>query len=257
MNFEYSATRFLPHTEAYEIVLRYAEENEMNNTLKALPLVRSMMLPPEGINVFYVKGAHQTAGYFNHALAIARALIDLAVPFSKEETDICIAAGLCHILQELVDLEAEQEAFLSLTSLDPRIYEIVRLITRIDPLTDAQQKIFYDRIQMNKLAVLVRLADRGNLVQNLHGSSLTDAREYVRETRTYFYPMCIYAKEHYPELSMVVSLLMDKLRYMIEVMDILTTRFRDQEAQLVTEIVNLKDENSRIRTSIAKIKQQK
>lgn len=252
--YAYNEEDFQPYRTNYQFVYEFATNRQMVNTSLALPLVRGILVAAPWKEIPYKKDAALRLGYYAHSLEIARMLIDLDVPLSREETDLVIAAGLCHVLIELIRFEKGGQELIEAFHLDPRVLQIIQLITRNDPLSEEEQRRFYLRIQENKLAILARLADRGNLVERLHTMTIWTAQEYVHETRTYFFPMCIYAKEHYPELASVVGILMEKMRYMIEVADILTNRFREHENTLTKEILELKEENARIRSLLKKLR---
>lgn len=161
-----------------------------------------------------------------------------------------LAATLCHVLVELVDFPKKGAELTERYYLDSYVLELINLITRDDPLTEEQEIRFYERIRENKLATLIRIADRANLVEQLHRLPPWTAQEYIYETRTYFFPLCLYARDRYPELSPKVRVLTEKMRYMMEVIDILSARFRDSETALTREIISLEDDNFRLRSRI-------
>ena len=246
-----------PTAEAYAYIESYAYEKKLYNTLLALPLVRGFMLAPADKKVTFRKDFGKEKAYYKHCLAVARMLIDLEIPISDEETDIILAAAICHIMRELIAFPGRAEELTTIYHLDPRVFETVKLVTRDDPLPEKEQRLFYQRIQGNKLALLVRLADRGNLVEQLYGMSLWDAQEYIRETRTYFFPMCIYGKEHFADIRTIINLLMEKMRTLIEVADILSTRYQEREVEITKDILDLQEENSRLRGFIATLEEEK
>lgn len=243
--------------ELYAFIERYAKEKNLLYTAVALSLVQSVLSIAAETMADKHNAPERYQVYFQHSLSICRMLIDLHIPLKKEEEDIILAAAICHVLPENrteVNFENLDEKLTGKYHLDPAITEIIKLITREDGMTEEEQKLFYERIKRNKLALLVRLADRGNLVERLHGLSSWSAREYISETRKYFFPLCIYAKEYYPELTGPVSIMMEKMRCHIEASEILLNRYETREMELTKEILALKEENARIRSTIRKMR---
>lgn len=233
--------------ENYRYIRSYAESRNLGCTAAALPAVQNIMANAADLPQSRFHSAHVHIGYFQHALAVCRMLIDLRLPLERREEDILLSAAICHVLPETIcynDLEGEIGA---VVLLHPEIYSIVRLLFREDNLSDAQQKLFFESVRRNKLALLIKLADRGNLVQQLYGVSSWSARQYIYETKTYFFPMCIYAKEHYPELLAPVSVLMEKMRCLIQVGEILLSRYEATETALSQEILHLQEENATLK----------
>lgn len=255
--FEFDPAFMKGAEEQYDFVQQYVMEKQLFASAYALPLVRGIMSQSADCFSETEAGKQRYRLYFQHCLSVSRMLIDLHLPVSKEEEDYVIAAALCHILPEndsFVTFENLEEMLSWKYLLSSKITEIVRLITRKDGMSEENKKVFYEQIQKNKLALLVRLADRGNLVEQLYGLNSWSAHEYIHETRNFFFPMCIYAKEYYPDIVGPVSVLMEKMRCLIEVSEILLDRYEKREQQLSQEILALKEENSRIRGMIRSLK---
>lgn len=247
---EYKYNDFGPYAKTYQFIERYAHKHQLMNTCIALAVLRGLMIPNPAHPTKFRRDANRHAVYFGHALAVTRLLVNLDLPVNREETDYMLAASLCHVIVEMVDLPQRGAELTERYRLDPYVYELISLITRDDPLTEEQEIIFYERIRDNKLASMIRIADRANLVEQLHRLPIWTAQEYIYETRTYFFPLCLYARDHYPELSPKIRVLTEKMRYMMEVIDILSARFRDSEAALTREIISLEDDNFRLRSRI-------
>lgn len=227
--------------ESYELVEAYAQAGQLQNTLKALPLVQDLVFRTGGMSNSPFEDA---VTKLRHCLAMARILIDLHIPVEREEEDILLASALCHILP------ASSELFQSEGILDPRVFETIRLIRLGDAMNDEKLAAYTARVQENRLALLLRLADRGNLVEQLHSFSGWSTRRYIYETRNFYLPMCVYGKEHYPDLIAPVSILMEKMRSLTEVAEILLGRYEARETELTREILDLQEENARIRDAI-------
>ena len=66
--------------------------------------------------------------------------------------------------------------------------------------------------------------------------------------------MCIYAKEHYIELLSPIGILLEKLRNLTDVAEMLFAKFESMEIELTREILQLKEENATIKGIIQKLK---
>lgn len=227
--------------EMYRDLLQHSTAGD----LKYLPLALDFM----GEKVLADPANDVNKGYFEHAIAIAWMLMDLTFPLSKEEEDCMLTAALCHILPELFyDIDVKSEC--KRVGLDERIANIILLITRKDGMDEEQTACHYENLKKDKLALFIRLVDRSNLVEHLYGISQIQAKAYINETKKYFLPICIYAKEQYPQFRGQISIVMEKMRTLIQVMEILFARYELEENALNDEILNLTEENSRLRTII-------
>lgn len=240
-------------SELYESIESRANRKQLRSTALALPLVRWILYHavqnPNG------RFSEETSyrGYYTHALAVCHMLIDLHVPISREEEDVLLAAALCHILPETihsVDLHGELvEKF----TLEEAVYQTVAILYRDDDNTpQGGEKRFFDRIAANKLALLIKLADRGNLVEQLYGISGWTARSYIHETRSFFFPLCIYAKDRYPDLLAPVSVLLEKMRSLTDLSEILLSRYEAREQELSMEILALEEENRALKRMLGR-----
>lgn len=193
---------------------------------------------------------------FKHAIDMCRMMADLHIPISMEEEDILLAAALYYDMVKVIPLLDMGADLFAYYELDQRIYDIVALISQQWSAREVDKKALYDKIQKEKLGMLIVLTARGNLVQQLYGMSIWRAREYVHDTRLYFLPMCNYAKQHYIDILTVVSILMEKIRCLIEVTDILTSRYQEREMSLMNEMLTLQEENARFRGMITSLERE-
>lgn len=240
------------YVSLYKFVEQYALEKHLLNTSIALPLVRGVIsrvsseLPDE------FKGASEYASDFTHCLSVTKMLISLHVPLSQTEEDILLASSICHILPENIPYQASENQLTQKYCLDPAVHKIIMLLYRRDGLSEGEQKRYFKRIQSNRLALLIALADRGNLMGHLYEISSWSARKYIHETRSHFFPMSVYAKEHYQDLLPVINVLTEKMKSLIEIEEILLSRYEAQETELIQEIISLKEENARLKGLIQK-----
>lgn len=186
-------------------------------------------------------------------LEAAEMLINIHADISHDEEDALIAAI---ILREYAgDVAGELEPIIVKEyGLSHTVFEILDTIIPARDLTEAEQYEYYDNIQTNKLALLAAIGFRAHLVQNLHQFSTWNAHRYIDETKACYYPMCIYGKEHYHELLGAISVLMEKIKSIIELAEIMIRRYETRETELIEDILALREENATIRGIIAKFK---
>lgn len=249
----YDVERMKDFQQRYDSLWKYACENELINTAISLNLVASFFFPVNKNDVKYsYNDNYSSETYVDHALWVANMLVDIRPEITKEEEDIALSVALCHTLIEKVAFENEGSELVDLFHLDERILYTIYINLRDKSKTDMTD--YYKRIQEDKLALLVKLADRSNVVGNLYNSSIQVAQGYIRDTKQNFFSMCIYGKEHYPDLYLAFGLLMEKMRCLVDVTEILSTRFVARENILNNEILALKEENMRLRKAIRQLK---
>ncbi len=228
-------------------VEEYAIEHQLINTLIALYAVRGIYSGNHMAETVERNGQTYKVPYVSHCLDVCKLLMDLRIPLSQYELDIILAAALCHGLIANIYFSERGREMVTIYHLDPRVYEIMQLVTKRRYHSETDRLKFFDELQRDCLALLVRLSDRSNYVEKLYNIPIWRAREYIHETRTYYFPMCFYAKENYPELAAIFSIFLEKMRTLLEVTDIMVGRFEQREIELSNEILSLKEENARIR----------
>lgn len=225
-----------------------AREKGLRCTQKALQLIRKQVR-----DELQTTGSSRLRGELLHGFQVARMLADLNLPLENGELDELLTAALLHVLPEV----CPQSASGGLTApaeFPAGVTELLNLIEPENDPTDEEMQAYYARLQQNRLALLFALADRGNVVQNLYRYSTWNAHRYIDETKTCYYPMCVYGKEHYHELLSPISVLLEKMRSLVEVAEILLTRYEAREAELIHDILALREENATIRGIIAKFR---
>ncbi len=233
--------------ELFTRVEDYAIEHELFNTLIALYAVRGIYSGNYTAEYIERDGESYHVPYVSHCLDVCKLLMDLRIPISHYELDIVLAAALCHGLIANIFFSERGREMVTIYHLDSRIYEIMQLVTKKRYRAEKDRVKFFDELQQDCLALLVRLSDRANYVEKLYNIPIWRAREYIHETRTYYFPMCFYAKENYPELAAIFSIFLEKMRTLLEVTEIMVGRFEQREIELSNEILALKEENARIR----------
>lgn len=226
----------------YAAIENYALAMELTNTKIALTMVRDLLGPEAEENV--------AGSSFSHSLKAAKLLIDLHIMLPLEEEDLLLASMLCHDLLEQVEFpEALQEMVMD-NGLDGRVLQVVHLVSRPHGLEEDKKQAYYDNIGSNKLAVLVILADHCNQVEALSRLTISQVNAYCDETRNYLLPLCVQAKQFYGDCHMSVHIMMEKIRNLMDVSDIIAKRYQKREAAYTDEILELMEENARLRRMI-------
>ena len=243
----YDEQEFWMIRPTYEYIEFYALEHCLKNTAVALPLTRGMH------NGIHRKGCVIRGGvayrlpYAIHCLQVCRMLVDLKAPLSAEEMDILLASALCHDMIEDLPFQDGGRELYTEYHLDPSVYETVRLLTKRRDFTPEEEQAHFGAIAADRLALLVKLSDRGHNVEDLYNMSVSKVHEYVGETERYFLPMCDYGMEHYPELRKSIEVLRDKIFSLTIASRILVDRCEARERELQEQLRKLKEENERLR----------
>lgn len=231
----------------YEYLECYAVDHRLQNMFIALPLVRGLH------NGVYRKFGVEKGGemhrlpYVIHCLLVCRMLVDIHPALSDEDQDCLLAAALCHDLIEDIAFEHGGKELVTEFHLDPRVYEIVKLVSKRSDFTIEEERQFFDKIQKNPLALLLKLADRGNNVEDLYNMSRKKLEEYLEETEKYFLPMSDYGIDNYPELSIAIHILRDKITILTTVSKVMITKLEARNQILRNQRNQLKFENMKLR----------
>lgn len=243
----YDESEYWMYQAPYEYIEFYAMENELTNTAIALPLARGLHDGTHRKSSIQKDGVTYRLPYLIHPLLVCRMLVDMQIPLSKEDEDVLLAASICHDMIEDIPFPQHGMELITRFHLDPRVYETVKYVSKRRDFTEEEEKEFFHQIEAHPLALLVKLSDRGNNVEDLYNMSVWKVHEYIQETRRFFLPMCEYAHIHYPELLTSFELLEDKIVNLTRVAEILVDRYAEQEAMLTRQLEELRAENARLR----------
>lgn len=243
----YDKSEFWMIERRYQYVKNYAMEKQLYNTSIALPLVRGLHDGAHRKGTVLLEGEPHRMPYVIHCLMVCRMLIDLQLPLSKEDEDILLASALCHDVIEDIDLpEHGKEIYLKF-GMDPRVYDTVLLVSKRKDFTEEEHQIYFRKIAENRLSLLIKLSDRGNNVEDLYNMKIWKIHEYIGETRTYFYSMCDYGAEHFPELETGIEMLREKMLTLTETAEIFADRLESREKKLRGQLEVLQAENQRLK----------
>lgn len=181
--------------------------------------------------------------YLIHGLSIAWLLIELRLPVTEKEMDLMLSASVLHILAEMYepyDIEGTVEQI----GLSKNVADFVN-----DIVTSNQD---FDKIVGDRLLLMVKMVERSNLIEHLCDMSIEEAKHFRMDAKRFWFAACVEGKACYQEFDMALSGILEKMRGLIQVMDILFKRYEDEEDELYEEILLLKEENARIRVALEK-----
>lgn len=244
---EYNEDEFWMVRSHYFTLIYYAEKNRLFNTAIALPLARGIHDGSYRKLPVMRSGKAQRMPYVIHCLTVCKMLSDLWLPLTREEEDIVLAAALCHDMIEGIPFPDHGRELVEVFGLDERVYTTVKQLSKRKDFTLEEEQAYFRGIAENKLAMLIKLADRGHNVTDLYNMSEKKIHEYIEETRTYFLPMCDHAREHYPELADVVEILQDQINCLTKTTETLAERHGRLQRQLMNELNFIREENGALR----------
>lgn len=230
----------------YEFLEYYSFENQLWNTCIALPLARGIHDGTYRKSTIIKNGSTYRLPYVIHCLLVCRMLADLNIPITKEEEDILLAAALCHDMIEDIPFPNQGRELTEEYHLDPRVYETVKLVSKRKDFTEAEEIEHFQKIQENRLALLVKLSDRSHNVEDLYNMSVSKVHEYVEETNRFILPMCEYGFAHYPELRTALGILRDKILCLTEAAEVMVDRYEERERELRKQLKALRVENAKL-----------
>lgn len=220
------------YAKTYHYIQGYAVGRNFQNTLKALPLARELHKGQYRKGMTIVDGISVKLPYFVHVLKVCTTLMNLNLPLSDKNLDILYAAALLHdILEDCMDKLPQRGKELVLEyGMDESVLTTIHLLSKKSGASPEELKEYFENIQKDRTALLIKLADRGHNVETLSAMTLDKIHKYVKETRDYVYPMCSYAKTHYPEITCGITLLKSKIVSLTEATETLMEKF-DKKAE--------------------------
>lgn len=239
----------------YDYIEYYAQKNRLFNTAVALPLARGLHDGTYRKLPIMRNGVAHKPPYMIHCLIVCRMLADLWLPITREEEDILLASALCHDMIEDIPFERHGMELTEKFHLDPRVYETVKLVSKRKDFTLEEEQAYFRGIEENRLALLIKLSDRGHNVTDLFNMSARKIQEYIGETRTYFLPMCDYARRHYPDLTDVIEIMQDQLICLTKTVKRTTEKHERLKQEMEAELLTLRSENEELRAKLARVRE--
>lgn len=252
----YDTEEFWMIRAPYEFLEYYAEKNRYFNMAIALPVARGLHNGTYRKTPIMRNGQPHRPPYLLHCLTVCKMLADLWLPISNEEKDILLAAALCHDTIEDCDFIKGGTEIYEDFFMDEQVYQVVKLVSKRKDFTLDEEKAFFHGIESNRLSLLIKLSDRGHNVTDLYNMSEKKIEEYIGETRTYFLPMCEYARAHYPELDIVTEIMQDQLICLTKTAETLADQHKKRKKKLMSELLILRGENGILREQCAKLRKE-
>lgn len=240
----------------YEFLEYYAEKNRLFNTAIALPLARGLHNGTYRKLPIIRNGLAHQPPYMIHCLTVCKMLADMWLPLSRDEEDILLAAALCHDMIEDIPFPEHGRELVTQFHLDPRVYETVKHVSKRKDFTLEEEQAFFSGIREDRLALLIKLSDRGHNVTDLYNMSERKIAEYIGETRAYFLPMCDYARTHYPELNAVTEIMQDQLICLTKTVEKMSEKHELVKQRLDVELQRLRNENKALRQQLADVREE-
>lgn len=158
----------------------YLKGKGFNNALKAINLAETAHF-----------NAKRKSGepFISHPIRIANALVSLGV----EDENILIISILHDILE---DTDISREELLDI--FNDKIVDSIELLTKQEGIT---LDYYYENIQLNPEASIVKIADRCHNVSTMYFFDENKTKMYIEETEKYIIPLCSFVSNKYPELS--------------------------------------------------------
>lgn len=240
------------YNETYLFIKGYATALRLTQTLKALPLARKCHNGQYRKGEVIVHGKSYKLPYVLHVLKVCSTLISLRLPLLTDELDTLLASALLHDILEDCEENFPKGGIELVTEyhFSSDVYEIVKLVSKQAGYTEAQLDTYFDNIKHNKFAILIKLADRSHNVEDLYVMKPEKLHKYVKETRTWIYPLVTYGKANYPELSDGFTILKAKIVSLTECTETIINIY---EAELKQE----REENARLKAELEQLKSTK
>ena len=237
----------------YEYIEFYSIKNELKNTLIALQLARGLHNGVYRKSSIIKDGISYRLPYLIHPLMVCRMLVDSHIPLEHDDLDILLASALCHDMIEDIDFPNHGKELYLNYHLDEKVYETVKYVSKRKNFTKEEEIAHFHEIESHVLALLVKLSDRGNNVEDLYNMKIWKVHEYVEETNRYILPMCDYAFKHYPELGHSIEILKDKIVTLTTTAQVLVDRYNLQEEEMLKKIDELRKENAQLRQTLKEL----
>lgn len=178
--------KFFEEDEMYEYIKKIATEENLEETLRALPFMKEHHAGQcRKKNRF----TDRDVTYINHPLSIACHAYALGI-----HEDVILASILLHDVVEDTGVSKDDLPF------NVEIKEIVGLVSFFVPKDMKKReakKTYFERISANPKASVVKLLDRVNNVSTMAGSfSKEKLLEYIEETEEFVLPIAKKLKEN-------------------------------------------------------------
>lgn len=253
------------YKDVYQYIKGVADALKLRYTAKALPLARRIHSGQYRKGQATINGQKVRLPYFLHCLKVCSTLIGFEFYLTDEEKDILYAAALLHdVVEERPDLFPRGgEELHDEYEFPARLVTIIKLLSKQSGADEYELNAYFNALKKDKLALLVKLADRSHNVEDLY--NMKNVKKYIEETRRYFLDagICRYGKDHYPELSNGITQIKSKILSLIEEADYFidehdkdVNEFCEALLKKDTEIAAKDEEIARLKKEIDELKKE-
>lgn len=238
------------YSKTYLFIKGFAIGRNLKYTLKALPFARKIHNGQYRKGIVTIDGKEYKLPYVLHVLKVASTLISLSLPLDNDELDMLICVALLHdSIEDAEDgfFKNDGHELVSDYGFPEEVYQTIRLLSKRSGATEPELNTYFNEIKKDKIALLVKMADRSHNVEDLYNmvdvagnKNLARLEKYVKETRTWIYPLSSYAKANYPEISNGVTILKAKIVSLTEATETIVELYEDELKKKDEEIASLK-----------------
>lgn len=232
------------YNKTYIFIKGYAHGRSFKYTLKALPLARKAHNGQYRKGLVEVDGQMVNLPYILHPLKVCSTLISLSLPLPDEELDLLYACAICHDILEDAEEMFPQEGRELITEygFPEEFYLVLKLLSKHSGSTPYEINEYFNHIKKNKIALLIKMADRSHNVEDLYNMKNID--KYIKETKDYFLSknsIAAYGKANYPEISNGITILKSKILSLTEATEVMMHREQAALKEKDEEIALLKE----------------
>ena len=239
---ERNITELYLYQSDYYFIKGFACAKNFSNTLKALPLAEKMHSGQYRQGKTIVNDKEVDLPYICHCLKVCSTLMLLNPQLKEKELDYLYASALLHDVIEDGDMPKGGIEMVRDYGISEEVYKIVKLLSKRSGATQEELAEYFNSIKVNKLALLVKLADRSHNVEDLYNKRVEKLHKYVKETRDFIYPLAEYGRQTYPELSDGITLLKSKIISLTECTETITKLYEEKLLEKDAEIARLLEE---------------
>lgn len=212
------------YSKTYLFIKGFAIGRNLKYTLKALPFARKIHNGQYRKGIVTIDGKEYRLPYVLHVLKVASTLISLSLPLDNDELDMLICVALLHdSIEDAEDgfFKNDGHELVSDYGFPEEVYKTIRLLSKRSGATEAELNAYFNEIKKDKIALLVKMADRSHNVEDLY--NMKNIPKYIQETKDYFLggkknlgSIVSYGKQNYPELSNALVVLKSKILSLTE-----------------------------------------
>ena len=195
MNDDYCEQDTIHYIKPYMFIKGYAMGRELPQTMLALPVARKLH-----------DGQYRKSGepYFTHPLKVCSTLISYGI-----DDDVTLASAILHdVLEDCGDqLSDGGRSLIQEYGIASEVVETISLLSKRSGLNDQELAEYFQKIEKNPRAALIKLADRLHNSGSLYTFTDEKMAKYLRETNLFLIPMASYCKKYYPQYANAFSIL--------------------------------------------------